>query len=120
VRFSRCGEPLIERHQFWIPEHGGRQRCRVQALAKSCTTARNVTLSFTLSTGVIEWGQPGKGGGLLSRDAADLGHARQDSQCSWQAHTIHAQDEIEPLGQDGRHPPAKESTMVAGRINSCA
>jgi hypothetical protein len=36
---------------------------------------------------------------LLARDAADLGHADENGNRSWQPNAVDAEDEIEPLGE---------------------
>src|SRR5438132_1190464 len=48
---------------------------------------------------VVVGSEAGECRGLPACDASDLGHAHQDGHCGLEPHTVHALDQIKPLGQ---------------------
>jgi hypothetical protein len=72
---------------------------RLAEWRKKAALGGDLTLSLVLPTIVVEWSQTSQRRGLLAADAAELGHADDERQCSALADTRDAQHQIKPLGK---------------------
>src|SRR3954462_2336173 len=64
-----------------------------------CASVLDVACSDASWAVVAEGSKSGERGSVLAGDAADLGHAHQNSDCGSQSDTVDADDQVEPFGQ---------------------
>src|SRR5215207_8426211 len=97
--FSGCGQTAIERHEVGVPAEGCWQSRGIQACSQPCAAVPDVACSDAIGAVVVEGSKSGERGSVLAGDAADLGHAHQNSDCGSQSDTVDADDQVEPFGQ---------------------
>src|SRR5215475_4172589 len=97
-----CGrEAAIEADQGLVPTEGGRECGGIKGTPKASSAAGNMALASVFSAVVIERGKPCQRGGLLSADAAELGHPDDQGQRGAFTNARNTHDEIKSNSQVG-------------------
>ena len=68
-------DAFVEVDQGWVPSEGGWQCRGIEAFAQSFSSACDPSLSLMIAAVLIEGGEAGQGGDLLTGERADFRHA---------------------------------------------
>ena len=97
--FPSCDQADHRGDQGLVPTEGGGERGGEQGASQAAATAGDVTLTFALSTVVVERSKPSQGCSFFTTDLSEFGHADDQRQRGALTNAGNAQHQVKPAAR---------------------